>query len=104
EAEFLADSADVYAITGNRADAFYVAPKLRWFRQNEPYLLAQTRHFMQINGYINYRLTGEFTLDPAHAALLQLRDYHSGEWSSLLCDLCGVDPTQFPPITPADHI
>lgn len=104
EAEFLAQSADVYAITGNRADAFYVAPKLRWLKTYEPHLLAQTRYFMQINGNINYRLTGEFSLDPAHAALLQLRDYRSGEWSPLLCDLCGVEPTQFPSITPADQV
>ena len=104
EAEALADSADVYAITGNRADAFYVAPKLRWLKLHEPQTLAQTRYFMQINGYINYRLTGEFSLDPAHAGLLQLRDYRSGAWSPQLCDLCGVDLAQFPAITPAEHI
>jgi len=104
EADFLSEAADMHAITGNRADAFYVAPKLRWFRMHEPHLLAQTRCFVQINGYINYRLTGEFSLDPAHAGLLQLRDYRSGAWSSLLCDLCGVEPSQFPSVTPSEQI
>ncbi len=94
----------IYQITGNRTDAFYVAPKLLWFREHEPELLAQTDQFMQINGYINYRLTGLYSLDNAHAALLQLRDYASGEWSAPLCEACGVTPDQFPAILPGYHV
>jgi xylulokinase len=104
EAQALGEAADVYAITGNRADAFYVAPKLHWLKQNEPHILAQTRTFIQINGYINFRLTGEYSLDPAHAALLQLHDYRTGAWSPALCEWCGVEPSQFPPITPSHQI
>jgi xylulokinase len=94
----------VYRVTGNRADAFYVAAKLRWFKKHEPELLAQTHFFVQITGYINYRLTNSFTLDNVHAGLLQLRDYATGEWSAALCEACGVEPTQFPPIYPGHHI
>ncbi|MCA9905959.1 MAG: hypothetical protein KC547_19015, partial [Anaerolineae bacterium] len=64
---------NITRITGNRPDAFYVAAKMRWFWQHEPELHAQTRWFLQIPGYINAHLTGEFSLDHAHAALLQLR-------------------------------
>jgi xylulokinase len=94
----------IYRITGNRADAFYVAPKLLWFKNNEPELLARTRYFVQITGYINYRLTGTLTLDNVHAALLGLRDYATGEWSVELCEACGVMPDQFPPILPGHEI
>ena len=95
---------EIFQITGNRPDAYFVASKLLWFKTNEPELLAQTRHFLQVNGYINYRLTGTFTLDNAHAALLQLRDYQTGAWSAVLCEACGVDPTQFPPVCPGHHV
>lgn len=95
---------ETYRITGNRPDAFYVAAKILWFKTHEPHLLARTHQFAQINGYINYRLTGTLTLDPVHAALLQLRDYTSGEWSAALCDLCGVEPAHFPPIFPGHHV
>ncbi len=95
---------ETYRITGNRPDAFYVAPKLLWLKTHEPHLLKQTHKFLQITGYINYRLTGQFSLDPVHAGLLQLRDYASGEWSVALCDLCGVEPLQFPEIKPGHHI
>lgn len=95
---------ETYRITGNRPDAFYVASKILWFKAHEPQLHSQTHQFVQINGYINYRLTGTFTLDPVHAALLQLRDYASGEWSAALCDLCGVTPSHFPPVLPGNHV
>ena len=88
----------VYGITGNRPDAFYVAPKLLWLKTHEPRILAETWKFVQVNGYINYRLTGNLSLDPAHAALLQLRNYSTGEWYQPLCDICGVEPAQFPEV------
>ncbi len=91
---------EIFRVTGNRTDAFYVAAKLRWLKNHEPDTLRQTRFFVQINGYINYRLTGLFTLDPVHATLLQLRDYRTGAWSADLCAACGVDPAQFPPVQP----
>jgi xylulokinase len=97
-------AARVYQITGNRADAFYVAAKLLWYKKHEPELLAQTHLFVQITGYINYRLTNIFTLDNVHAGLLQLRAYATGEWSQTLCEICGVEPSQFPPIHPGHHV
>lgn len=90
--------------TGNRADPFYVASKILWYKTHEPEKFAQTHLFVQVNGYINYRLTGKYTLDPVHAVLLQLREWRTGTWSPKLCDLCGVDPRQFPPVHPGDHI
>lgn len=86
----------IYRVTGNRPDAFYVAPKLLWFKTHEPQLLGQTFKFVQVNGYINYRLTGEFSLDSAHASLLQLRDSATGKWYQPICDICGIEPGQFP--------
>jgi xylulokinase len=94
----------IYEITGNRTDSFYIAAKLLWMCNHEPELLARTRQFVQINGYIAYRLTGMFSLDPVHAALLQLRDYHAGSWAKALYEACGVSPDQFPPILPGHSI
>ncbi len=96
ELENLLDAETIYRITGNRPDAFYVAAKHRWYMKNEPHLLARTRTFLQITGYINYRLTGLMSLDRSHAALLQLRDYATGEWSTDLMNACGVEPRHFP--------
>lgn len=89
---------EIHRVTGNRPDAFFVAARLLWLRNHEPEILARTRWFIQVNGYINYRLTGTFAMDPVHAVLLQLRDYSSGEWSPTLCEACGVEPEQFPAV------
>jgi xylulokinase len=95
---------EIHRITGNRPDAFFVAPRLLWMSVHERELFARTRMFVQINGYINYRLTDSFTLDHVHAALLQLRNYTTGDWSTPLCGLCRVEPLQFPSVVPGTHI
>ncbi|MGD1029507.1 MAG: FGGY-family carbohydrate kinase [Opitutaceae bacterium] len=94
-------AAEIHRVTGNRPDALYVAARLLWLRNNEPKTLSRTWQFAQVNGYINYRLTGRLTLDPSNAVLLQMRSYGTGEWSKALCAACGVEPSQFPEVVPA---
>jgi xylulokinase len=85
-------------LTGNRADPYYVAAKIMWLKQNEPENYAKTKYFLQIPGYLNYRLTGKFSLDSAHASLLQLRKANNKEWADEVLDFIGVDLSKFPPI------
>jgi len=95
---------EIYRITGNRPDAFYLAARLLWLRNHKPEIMKRTWKFAQVNGYINYRLTEQLTVDPAHAVLMQMRDYATGEWSDALCSACGVDPSQFPEVMDSHHI
>jgi xylulokinase len=95
---------EIHRITGNRPDEFYVAARLLWLHDHEPEVLRQTAKFVQVNGYVNYRLTGRIGMDPAHAVLLQMRDYATGEWSQALCSACGVDPAQFPEVLEAHQV
>jgi len=88
--------------TGNRPDPYYVAAKILWFLNNEPAFFRRTRLFVQINGYVAYRLTGIHTLDNTQAALLQLRNWNDGGWNEDICTLCGVGPDQFPPVQYGD--
>jgi xylulokinase len=97
----LLGAAEIHRITGNRPDAFYLAARLLWLRNHEPEILKRTWQFVQVNGYVNYRLTGRLAVDPAHAVLMQMCDYASGKWSEVLCNACGVEPEQFPEILEA---
>jgi xylulokinase len=97
----LLGAAEIHRITGNRPDAFYMAARLLWLRNHEPEILKRTWQFVQVNGYINYRLTGRIAMDPAHAVLLQMRHYATREWSEALCAACGVEPGQFPEVIEA---
>ena len=95
---------EIHRITGNRPDAFYGAARLLWLRNHEPGVLKRTWQFAQVNGYINYRLTGRLTIDPAHALLMQMRNYATGEWSEALCSACGVEPAQLPEVMEGHRI
>lgn len=82
--------------TGNRPDSFFVASKLRWMSEHEPSLIKRSRWFLQINGFINHRLTGEFSLDTVHRSLLQLHDPSSNRWCDDILEWCGIESNSFP--------
>lgn len=94
----------VETVTGNRIDPFFVAPKLLWFRRNEPELFARTRVLIQATGYVVLRLTGELTLDREHASLLSLRDRRTDTWSEPLLEAVGATPGLFPRLVEADEL
>jgi len=89
---------------GNRADAFFVAPKIAWMRDHEPELFSRTAVFAQINGYINFHLTGSMTLDEQHASLLALRPAGATAWDEHALQEIGIGPHQLPPVFPATEI
>ena len=89
---------EIYRITGNRPDPYFLAAKLLWFGKHEPELMARTTQFLQITGFINHRLTGTFAVDHVHAALLQLRERETGRWSDVICEACRVDQARLPPV------
>jgi xylulokinase len=94
----------VRAVTGNRIDPFFLAPKLLWFRLHEPDHFARTHVFVQATGYIILRLTGELTLDRQHASLLSLRDLRTETWSEPLLEATGATVDLFPRLVEADEL
>ena len=95
---------DVRRVTGNRIDPYFVAPKLRWLRDNEPEAFARARAYVQTTGLVVQRLTGETTLDREHASLLSLRSLEGDVWSEHLCSAVGVTPESFPRLVDGDEI
>ena len=89
---------------GNRIDPFFVAPKIMWFRENEPQHFERTRWFAQINGYIVLRLTGEISLDDQHASLYALRAPGDDSWSAEALNMVGISASQLPPVSKAHEI
>ena len=73
---------NISSLTGNRANPYYVAAKIMWLKENEPENYAKTKYFLQIPGYLNFKLTGKFSLDAAHASLLQLRSADNKSWAN----------------------
>ena len=99
EADELAENfPNISQLTGNRADPYYVAAKIKWFIRNEPANYQKTKYFLQIPGFLNYKLTGKFGIDSAHASLLQLRSADNLKWADDVMKFVGVSEDKFPQI------
>ena len=90
--------AKIKSLTGNRVDPSYLLSKVLWFREHEPALFARTDRFLTANAYIAYRLTGQYSIDISHASLSQLYDVHRREWSTEVCEACGIAAGLFPEV------
>ncbi len=97
-------SQKVKRITGNRIDPYYLSSKILWYKKHEPELYQKTNKILQINGYINYMLTGEVTTDISHASLMGVYDVKQNRWSGELAELIGYDTDLFPPVYENAHV
>ncbi len=68
-------------ILKSEPDAYYVLPKMLWYREYEPKLYEKTKIYLQVNGYIDYKLTGEYSIDLIHAVAVQGMNYEKQKWS-----------------------
>lgn len=88
----------------NRADSFYSGPKLLWFKRNRPGEYARIHRVLQVNGYINYRLTGRYTMDEVHASITQLFDFRTGQWAWDVLKKLEIDQEILPEILKPDEV
>lgn len=94
----------IFDITGNWPDSFYLLSKLLWFRENRPELADRTTAFLQSNGYINFMLTGELSVDAGHASLSQVCDRRTGAWSGELLAAAGFPVEVMPRIVESGEV
>jgi len=97
-------SQKVKSITGNRIDPYYLSSKILWYKNNEPELYKRTYKILQINGYINYMLTGAITTDISHASLMGVYDIKQNQWSKELAELIGYDIDILPQVYDNTHV
>jgi xylulokinase len=93
--EHVGDEA-VARVNGGRCDPYYLAPKLLWFKENQPELYRQTRVVLQANGYIVYRLCDVFSMDASHGPLSLLFNSRSLSWCCDLAQQMGLDCAKLP--------
>jgi len=88
----------VFEITGNRLDTYFCLTELMWFIRNHPEIMEKCYKILQINGYVNYKLTGEFSIDESHVSITQMYDIHNKCWSEELLNAIGADVSIMPPV------
>jgi len=94
----------VFRLSGLNFDPYHVAPKIRWFAENQPELYERTAHFLLPGSYVAYYLTGELGVDFSNASSTLLMDVQKKTWSVELCDCFKISADKLTPIFPATHI
>ncbi len=90
------DPMEIYRITGYHNYPINTINRLRWLLENEPAVMEAADHWLMVQDYIVYRLTGAFTTEATIASTTMAFDLESRNWSETLLDLVGVPRGLFP--------
>lgn len=82
--------------TGTPLHPMAPLPKLVWFREEEPGLAAQVRHWVGIRDYVLLELTGTLATDHSTASGTGLMDIHRLRWDPESLQLAGISADQLP--------
>ncbi|MBE5911163.1 xylulokinase [Pseudobutyrivibrio sp.] len=86
-------------IVGGQPSVAFLPGKFLWFKRNLPDEFERTATIMQANSYLNYKLTGELTIDIDTASRTQLMNLSTLKWSKEIGDAIGVDlDSLMPPV------
>jgi xylulokinase len=88
----------VFDITGQRLQHIFTVNKILWLKKNEPDVFKNMKHWLGVDGYISYRLTGEYSMDFSQATRTMMLDIRSGRWSKEILDKTGINAAILPPL------
>ncbi|MCK4849612.1 MAG: FGGY-family carbohydrate kinase, partial [Candidatus Heimdallarchaeota archaeon] len=76
------DNRELFEITGHGLPFLFSLSRLLWFRENEEDIYGNIQHLLSIDGWVNFRLTGEYVIDDTAAAETLLFDIKKRDWSN----------------------
>jgi xylulokinase len=91
------DAAQLFAVTGQVADASHMAPKLAWLGR----AVTGAARFHQPVSYLVARLTGACVMDPALASTTMLFELATQRWAPALLDAFEITAAALPAVRPA---
>ena len=87
----------IYELTGQaEIPAGYPAPKILWLKENKPEVYNNAAHYLLLEDYIIYRLTGKFAASRSMYSSSLLMDVNTGEYIPEMLDFLGIKISQFP--------
>ncbi len=91
-------------MVSNPALTGFTAPKILWFRENEPRLFAKCRQVLLPKDYLRYRLTGDYATEVSDASGTLLLDVKKRIWHGELMGKLGIDATLLPRVVESQEI
>ena len=85
------------SIVGGQPSVAFLPGKLLWLKRYLPDEFERTATVMQANSYLNYKLTGELTIDVDTASRTQLMNLATLEWADEVGEVIGVNLNEIMP-------
>jgi xylulokinase len=80
-------------------------PKYLWLKRHAPDLYRRTAAFVDCNGYLLLRATGQLAYEWTHASVTGFFNLKSKRWDPWIMRYMGVEPAKFPPLVrPIDRV
>ena len=98
------DAALMYHKTGWKLIDGLPLLQIRWMRENEPEVFAQTDKFLTVPDYIAHRMTGKAAVDLSDAGINQLVDIRNKCYDDGLLAFAGIDKNKLPPLISSGEI
>jgi xylulokinase len=90
--------AEIYRITGKRANEGYTLPKLLWLKENEPGIFKDSYKILMPHDFILARLCGEPVTDHTLAAGTLMYDCTRQQWAKGILETFGIAVEKLPEI------
>lgn len=85
----------IYELTGQaEIPAGYPAPKILWLKENKPEVYKKAAHYLLLEDYIIYRLTGKFAASRSLYSSSLLMNVKTGEYIPEMLDFLGIKGSQ----------
>ena len=85
----------IYELTGQaEIPAGYPAPKILWLKENKPEVYERAKHYLLLEDYIIYRLTGKYAASRSLYSSSLLMDIKTGEYIPEILNYLGIQESQ----------
>ncbi len=89
--------------TGNLMLPGFTASKILWLKRHEPANYGRLRHVLLPHDYLNFYLTGNYSMEPGDASGTALMDVRRGTWSKAAMQVIDRNLAEFLPLISASH-
>ena len=99
--ENIAGRERIFTITGHIPRPTYGVNKLLWLRNHVPQVVDRIHHWLSIEDFVLWKLSGSFATDYSIASRTMLFDQRTLTWSEPLLEQAGLPAAWFPPAFPS---
>ncbi len=90
----------IFTVTGHIPRPTFGVNKLLWLRNHVPEVFKRINHWLNIEDFVLWKLSGSFATDYSIASRTMLFDQRTLSWSEPLIEQAGVSAAWFPPAFP----